>query len=67
VAQDERSQGRNRELALERLQRRLIGALAVQPPRRPTKPTQAAVRRRLEAKRRQAQRKRERGRPDAPD
>jgi ribosome-associated protein len=64
VAQDARSQARNRELALERLQRRLIGALTVQKPRRPTKPTQAAVRRRLESKRRQAERKRARGRPD---
>jgi ribosome-associated protein len=64
VAQDARSQARNRELALERLQRRLIGALTVQKPRRPTKPTPAAVRRRLESKRRQAERKRARGRPD---
>jgi ribosome-associated protein len=64
VAQDARSQARNRELALERLQRRLIGALTVQKPRRPTKPTQAAMRRRLESKRRQAERKRARGRPD---
>jgi ribosome-associated protein len=63
VAQDARSQARNRELALERLRRRLSGALAVAPPRRATKPTQASVRRRLDAKRRQAQRKRARGRP----
>jgi ribosome-associated protein len=65
VAQDARSQARNRELALERLQRRVIGALTVQTPRHPTKPTQASVRRRLESKRRQAQRKRARGRPDS--
>jgi ribosome-associated protein len=64
VAQDARSQARNRELALERLQRRLIGALTVQRPRQPTKPTQASVRRRLDSKRRQAERKRARGRPD---
>jgi ribosome-associated protein len=64
VAQDARSQGRNRELALERLRKRLISALAVPTPRRPTKPTQASVRRRLESKRRQADRKRARGRPD---
>jgi ribosome-associated protein len=64
VAQDARSQSRNRELALERLQRRLIGALTVQKPRHPTKPTQASVRRRLESKRRQAERKRRRGRPE---
>src|SRR5436305_4771754 len=56
VAQDARSQARNRELALERLQRRLIAALAVPTPRRPTRPTQASVRPRPESKRRQAER-----------
>jgi ribosome-associated protein len=66
VAQDARSQARNRELALERLQRRLQSALAVQRPRRATRPTQAAVRRRLERKRRQSDRKRAR-RPPATD
>jgi ribosome-associated protein len=65
VAQDARSQARNRELALERLRRRLEAALAVPRSRRPTKPSQAAARKRLEAKRRQSLRKRERGRPDA--
>src|SRR3954452_2051814 len=39
VAQDARSQARNRELALERLQHRLAGALHVHRTRRPTKPT----------------------------
>jgi ribosome-associated protein len=63
VAQDSRSQTRNRELALESLQRRLQAALQVQRPRRATKPGQAATRRRLDAKRRQAQRKRDRRRP----
>ena len=63
VAQDARSQSRNRELALERLRRRLLLALAVQRPRRPTKPSQRAIRSRLEAKRRQAERKRGRQRP----
>src|SRR5437588_2575461 len=67
VAQDARSQARNRELALERLQRRLAAALAVQPPRRPPQPTRASVRRRLDSKRRQPERKRGRGRPAAPD
>jgi len=65
VAQDARSQSRNRELALERLRRRLENALAVPRSRRPTKPTKAGVRRRLEAKRRQAERKRSRRRPAA--
>lgn len=58
IAQDARSQARNRELALQRLRRRLEGALAVQRPRQATRPSRAATRRRLEAKRRQAERKR---------
>jgi ribosome-associated protein len=57
VAQDERSQARNRELALERLRDRLAEALRERRPRRPTAPTAAARRRRLEAKRRAAARK----------
>jgi ribosome-associated protein len=64
VAQDARSQSRNRELALERLRRRLQAALAVPRPRHPTKPTASSGRRRLEAKRRQAQRKSARRRPE---
>jgi ribosome-associated protein len=63
VAQDERSQARNRELALERLAGRLRAALVVPGKRRPTKPTVAARERRLDAKRRTAQRKRERREP----
>jgi ribosome-associated protein len=63
VAQDARSQARNRELALERLRARLATALAVPRTRRATKPTGAARRRRLEAKRRQSRRKAERRRP----
>jgi len=62
VAQDARSQLRNRELALERLRARLAAALAVPRPRRATRPSRGAERRRLEAKRRQSERKRERGR-----
>jgi ribosome-associated protein len=50
VAQDERSQFRNRELAIERLVDALRGALRVERRRRPTKPTAAARERRLEAK-----------------
>jgi ribosome-associated protein len=65
VAQDARSQARNRELALERLQRRLTSALTVQRPRHATRPTQASVRRRLDRKRRQSDRKRARRRPAA--
>ena len=67
VAQDARSQARNRELALERLRERLRGALAVARARRPTKPTAAARERRLTAKRRAAERKRARRAPGAED
>jgi ribosome-associated protein len=63
VAQDARSQARNRELALERLQTRLRHGLAVPRARRATKPTAASKARRLEAKRRQSERKRGRRRP----
>jgi len=63
VAQDARSQARNRELALERLQARLRNGLAVQRSRRATRPTAASKARRLDGKRRQSQRKRERRRP----
>jgi ribosome-associated protein len=63
VAQDARSQARNRQLALERLRSRLATALAVPRSRRATKPTRAARRQRLEAKRRQSQRKAQRRRP----
>ena len=65
VAQDARSQSRNRELALERLRERLSRALAVPRARRATKPTKASRACRLELKRRDAQRKRERRRPAA--
>jgi ribosome-associated protein len=64
VAQDERSQWRNRELALERLAESLREALRVRRPRRATKPTKAAVERRLDQKRRRSQTKRMRRPPD---
>ena len=63
VAQDARSQARNRALALERLAARIERALEVPRTRRPTKPTRASRSRRLEAKRRHAERKSERRRP----
>jgi ribosome-associated protein len=66
VAQDGRSQSANRELALERLAERLSAALVVPRTRRRTKPTRASREQRLEDKRRQAERKRER-RPPAGD
>ena len=64
VAQDERSQWRNRELALERLAEALREALRVQRRRRPTRPTKAAVEKRLEGKRRRGETKRLRRPPD---
>lgn len=54
VAQDERSQLRNRELAVERLVEKLRDALRVERRRVPTRPTAAARERRLEEKRRRA-------------
>ena len=63
LAQDERSQWRNRELAIERLVETLREALRVPRRRRPTKPTAASRARRLEAKRRRAETKRLRRRP----
>lgn len=65
IAQDERSQSRNRELALERLVEELRRALKVERRRAPTQPTAASRERRLEQKRRRSQTKRlRRSRPD---
>jgi ribosome-associated protein len=58
VAEDERSQLRNRELALERLVVALREALRVREPRRPTRPHREAVEERLAAKRRRSEVKR---------
>lgn len=63
VAQDERSQARNRELAVERLVEALREALRVERKRRPTTPSAAARERRLEAKRRRGEIKRLRRAP----
>ncbi len=67
IAQDARSQSQNRELALTRLQQRLASGLAVAPPRRPTRPTRGSEQRRLEAKRSQSERKRQRRAPGSED
>jgi len=64
VAQDERSQWRNRELAIDRLVDALRAALQVRKARRPTKPSKAAKERRLAAKRRRGDVKRLRRSPD---
>jgi ribosome-associated protein len=63
VAQDERSQWRNRELATERLVEQLRQALRVERRRVPTKPTAASKERRLEEKRRRSEVKRLRRSP----
>jgi len=57
VAQDERSQWRNRELAVERLVERLRDALKVERRRVATKPTKASRERRLESKKRRSKTK----------
>jgi len=64
VAQDARSQARNRELALERLREKLAAALRVPKKRRPTRPGRGARERRLERKRQRSERKRQRRRPE---
>ena len=63
VAQDERSQLRNRELAVERLVEQLREALKVERRRVATKPTKASRERRLESKKRRSTTKRLRRRP----
>jgi len=63
VAQDARSQIRNRELALRRLEERLARALHVQRPRTATKPTKGSRQRRLDAKARRGAVKRDRRPP----
>ena len=64
IAQDERSQHRNRELATERLVEVLRQALKVERRRVATKPTSASRQRRLDQKRRRAETKRLRRPPD---
>lgn len=61
---ESRSQFRNRQMARKRLAAMLEEAMIPPTPRRPTKPSRAARRRRLEAKRRQSEKKRFRQRPD---
>jgi len=67
AASDERSQLRNRELARRRLAAKLDDALREAAPRRPTKPSKASKTRRLDAKRRQGDRKQQRRRPSSDD
>jgi ribosome-associated protein len=65
VAQDARSQSRNRDLALQRLGQRLAEGLAVPRSRRPTRPTTASRERRLTDKRQASERKASRRRPES--
>jgi ribosome-associated protein len=67
VAQDARSQARNRELALERLREKLEAGLRRPKSRRPTRPGRAAREKRLEQKRRRSQQKAQRRRPSDSD
>lgn len=57
ISQETRSQRRNKELALGRLVELLVSALRPEKPRKATKPSKAAVQKRLDAKRQQALRK----------
>jgi ribosome-associated protein len=66
VADDERSQIRNRAVAVDRFRARVADALRVEKPRRPTRPSRGAKERRLADKRRLSERKRDR-RPDLED
>jgi ribosome-associated protein len=60
VASEHRSQRQNREAAEGRLAGLVAQALVVPKRRRPTKPTRASVARRLDGKRRQSEKKRDR-------
>lgn len=64
TADDSRSQARNREIALDRMQARLLGALSGTKPRRATRPSSGARARRLQTKRRRSETKRGRSRID---
>ena len=64
VAADERSQARNRQIAVERLRARLADGLRVETPRRSTRPSRSARQARLEDKRHRSETKRARPAPD---
>jgi len=61
TATERRSQLQNRGAALERLRERLVARTFVPKPRKKTKPTAGSQRRRLEAKKKQSEKKRQRG------
>ncbi len=64
---DERSQLRNREIAIARLRGRVAAAGKIERPRRATKPTRGSKRRRVEEKRRRSDVKRGRQKPGRDD
>ena len=66
-AGEDRSQARNRQVALDRLAARLTEGLRVERPRRPTAPTRGSKERRLSDKRSRADVKRSRTRPGPDD
>nr|WP_277882471.1 alternative ribosome rescue aminoacyl-tRNA hydrolase ArfB [Pseudanabaena sp. FACHB-2040] len=61
-SQEHRSQERNREEALHRLQSLIKGAMVVPKPRRPSKPTRSSQRKRLDSKSKRSHLKSTRGR-----
>ena len=67
MAQDARSQARNRDLALERLAERIRKGLERRRPRQATRPGRSARERRLTEKRSEARRKQQRKRPSMDD
>lgn len=67
VSQSERSQTRNRQLALERLSERIAAAMVVQTPRRATRATKGSKERRLQSKSQRSEVKRDRRRPSHDD
>ena len=67
VADDERSQSRNRDLARRRLRERVVTALQEQKARVDTRPTRGSKRRRVESKRRRSELKQQRRKPTVDD
>ena len=64
VVDEERSQARDRDIARQRLGARIASALVRETPRRPTKPSRGAKRRRLQDKKRRSELKQQRRRPE---
>jgi ribosome-associated protein len=65
VAADTRSQARNREIALQRLQQRLAAPLRIVKPRRATRPSRSSQRQRVDRKRSHGQLKQQRRKPES--